>query len=1081
MKISSTRTLQPESGNGEGLKNYHLGDGVNLILRTGNEYDDIMPVWNWRKLPGTTVEQGTYSLKPTADWGVAGTSTFAGGISDGTYAATAFRYNRRNVAAKKAWFFFDSGFVALGADIDAPAATAEVETTLNQSLLTGSVTYSTGGAQQTLATGTSTLAGLQWAHHDGTGYFFNEVPTSATVQAASQSGTWQSINTGYDATTVSKNVFSLSIRHGTAFSNKSYAYTVVPGLSAEDMAAYQSPLVVLRNDATVQAVDHAAAGTTQAAFYAAGSVAWDGRSLAASTPCMAQWQRAADTIRFLASTPEAKATSVQLAATAPQSSWFDAFGAQTSVSVGLPGGDLAGSTAGVQISTDGAPEPRIRFEESGEATSLACTIQSPIVLPANTELSSDAATLSFTGALSGSASLAKAGSSALQLSGNNSYTGGTVIRAGNVAVANDQSAATGGWEIGPDATAPVSVDFIAGSMITTAEGKRVLIGNDISAGTAIQALNGAGTVVNHGTLHVGRPGTLTLKSGGSWSQHGSAKVAAQGGYPASLTVETGATFNYDGSSSFDLEPGTSGGPASVNVSGGTFTTSSAFSNPLTGASGTATLTLQSGGTLKLAADVPDLLTGSAMLFRLGSGGGKVNTDGHDGTIHDVISDVATQSGSLTKTGAGTLTLTAANTYSGGTTVASGGGTLLITRPDALGSGPVAIPKGGFASGTLALACDCTVTNTFSGFSSTTFAGEATIPTIHQVSGDTTLTSDLTISGMGGNGLYVRCDGEQLTLSGIINQTVGTSRQLGLGGSGNGIVSGAILTGTGGMGVVKDGAGTWTLTGSNTYNARTTINSGTLRIDGTATPGTAEILINATGNLDFHQPGTLNVANDLAGVGTLTQSGDGRTALSGPSTRTGDTRILSGTLSLTAPSLPDAAGLEIAAPGTIELDHQATDTVGTLKIAGIPQPAGIWGAPGSGATYETARISGSGRLLVVSDPFKDWLDAHPTLADHSEDGDPDGDGWANLFEFAFGLDPLAPDPRPLSHMESGNLVMEFTRPALALGVTVIPEWSDDLTSWQATGIATDDSAAPVLRIRVPAGESSRFLRLHVTRP
>lgn len=190
VKISSTRTLQPESGNGEGLKNYHLGDGVNLILRTGNEYDDIMPVWNWRKLPGTTTEQGTYSLKPTADWGVAGTSTYAGGISDGTYAGTAFRYNRRNVAAKKAWFFFDDAFVALGAEIDAPAATAQVETTLNQCLLNGAVTYNTGGSPQTLPNGTTTLAGVQWVHHDGTGYFFNEVPSSASIQAAAQTGTW---------------------------------------------------------------------------------------------------------------------------------------------------------------------------------------------------------------------------------------------------------------------------------------------------------------------------------------------------------------------------------------------------------------------------------------------------------------------------------------------------------------------------------------------------------------------------------------------------------------------------------------------------------------------------------------------------------------------------------------------------------------------------------------------------------------------------------------------------------------------------------------------------------------------------
>ena len=44
VKVSSPRTSQPESGNSEGLKSLHLGDGVNLVMRTGNEYDDIMPV-----------------------------------------------------------------------------------------------------------------------------------------------------------------------------------------------------------------------------------------------------------------------------------------------------------------------------------------------------------------------------------------------------------------------------------------------------------------------------------------------------------------------------------------------------------------------------------------------------------------------------------------------------------------------------------------------------------------------------------------------------------------------------------------------------------------------------------------------------------------------------------------------------------------------------------------------------------------------------------------------------------------------------------------------------------------------------
>ena len=76
VKISSVRTSQPETGNGEGLTNLYLGDGVNQIMMTGQEYNNIEPVWNWRMLPGTTVEQDTRSLTPSTAWGMTGTATY---------------------------------------------------------------------------------------------------------------------------------------------------------------------------------------------------------------------------------------------------------------------------------------------------------------------------------------------------------------------------------------------------------------------------------------------------------------------------------------------------------------------------------------------------------------------------------------------------------------------------------------------------------------------------------------------------------------------------------------------------------------------------------------------------------------------------------------------------------------------------------------------------------------------------------------------------------------------------------------------------------------------------------------------
>ena len=272
VKTSSTRTLQPESGNGEGLKNLHLADGVTLIQCTGNEYDDVMPVWDWRRLPGTTTEQGAYSLKPSTDWGMAGNSTHAGAVSDGKDGAAVFQYNRLGVAAKKSWFFLGDVMVALGADINSATSTQPVLTTLNQCLLAGAVHYGSAGSTTTL-TDSASPASLDWVHHANIGYFFPTPAANATLRATTQSGTWQSINSSQSSTPISWDVFSLHLSHGSAFTGGSYAYIVAPGMSLAQMSAF--PLAgyqILRNDATAQAVRDTASNKTLAHFWTAGSV-----------------------------------------------------------------------------------------------------------------------------------------------------------------------------------------------------------------------------------------------------------------------------------------------------------------------------------------------------------------------------------------------------------------------------------------------------------------------------------------------------------------------------------------------------------------------------------------------------------------------------------------------------------------------------------------------------------------------------------------------------------------------------------------------------------------------------------------
>ncbi|MEN6493311.1 MAG: polysaccharide lyase family 8 super-sandwich domain-containing protein [Thermoguttaceae bacterium] len=370
VKTSSTRTYQPESGNGEGLQNLHLADGVNMVMRTGDEYDGIFPVWDWRRLPGTTTEQRSYSLKPSRDWGVYGTSTFAGGVSDGTCGATAIDYARLNVAAKKAWFFFDNEYVALGAGIDGPNAASNVITTLNQTLANGTVTYATtGGGLQTLASGAVTRGDLAWVHHDGIGYLFLSPTDSVTLQSVSQSGSWYAINQSQSSATVTRDVFSLQVNHGARPSGATYAYVVAPGAAANEMGAYAAdvPLTVLQNTPSLQAVRHNRLGLTQAAFYTPGSLQIDSQlSVDVHAPVLFMLQELPEGLRLSAANPRNEAMTLR----AEIRRTFAGEGEEFSrITMRLPDGALAGQSVVRTLDNPVLPTDVAQFRQSVAGTS----------------------------------------------------------------------------------------------------------------------------------------------------------------------------------------------------------------------------------------------------------------------------------------------------------------------------------------------------------------------------------------------------------------------------------------------------------------------------------------------------------------------------------------------------------------------------------------------------------------------------------------------------------------------------------------------------------------------------------------
>lgn len=227
--------------------------------------------------------------------------------------------------------------------------------------------------------------------------------------------------------------------------------------------------------------------------------------------------------------------------------------------------------------------------------------------------------------------------------------------------------------------------------------------------------------------------------------------------------------------------------------------------------------------------------------------------------------------------------------------------------------------------------------------------------------------------------------------------------------------------------------------------------------------------------------TLTLSGGISGEHSLAKAGSGKLILSGNQTRSGATRVASGTLEISTASLADQADVEISAGAVLALTHGAVDTIAALSFDGVVQAPGLWGAPGSGAAHESARLAGTGRLLVVPvHAFEHWLDGYPELTDRSEDGDRDGDGWPNLIEYALGLDPLMPDPPAAVRREADMLVMEFQRVGVGAGVSLVPEWSDDLLEWSGEGIELDDSTTPLLRARLTIDGGQKFLRLRAQR-
>ncbi|MET3114547.1 chondroitin AC lyase [Pedobacter sp. CG_S7] len=342
VRTVSKRTIRTEVGNKENLLGKFLPDGSTNIQRSGAEYYNIMPIWEWDKIPGITSRDYKKEQPFTIEWGERGISRFVGGVSDGVYGTSVYDLNYNEVAAKKAWFYFDKQVVCLGAEINSYAL-ENIVTTINQSWKNGNVKgYAAGKIINFKAKHDSSSP--TWIWHDSIGYYFPN-PSKLEISKRTQKGSWSLINGKGSKKKIKGQVFKMWFDHGFDPINETYAYVVKPGVSEADMKSQpQTEIKILANNSSMQAVKNEDLKMIQVVFYEAGTLTDPNLSITVDQPCVVLLRaiESEKPIIYLAD-PTQKLKSIQIAIQPALSK------VEHIKVIDLPIGDFAGSTVSYEI------------------------------------------------------------------------------------------------------------------------------------------------------------------------------------------------------------------------------------------------------------------------------------------------------------------------------------------------------------------------------------------------------------------------------------------------------------------------------------------------------------------------------------------------------------------------------------------------------------------------------------------------------------------------------------------------------------------------------------------------------------
>jgi autotransporter-associated beta strand protein len=526
---------------------------------------------------------------------------------------------------------------------------------------------------------------------------------------------------------------------------------------------------------------------------------------------------------------------------------------------------------------------------------------------------------------------------------------------------------TNGFTITDNSFIGYSASLINGSTVTNSGGMTIQGGGTFIAGfysgiTGSLTVTGAGTTwrsSNYTSASV-VSGLLTIGTG-AFLDVGGEGVIAQGGFTGGGTVNNSGAL-----ATLDLDNATGSYNFSGTITGSVgVTKSSAGTQILSGTNTYSGATLVSGGNLQFAqvsalsnnTTSGTVNSGAMVTLNVGGAGEFNNGTSGTGSIGNVVASPFTFFNAGSTLGLDTTNATGTFAYAGNLGVNTNGTGLGL---DKLGTGSL----------------ELTGANTYTG---TTTVSVGTLQIGNGTSGSISNSSAAVINS-GATLAFDEANGS--TYSGAV-----TDNGFLAGAEGTGITNtlSGVISGTGA--VSQTGAGTTILTGADTYTGATTASAGTLQV-GNGTSGSisnssaSTVASGATLAFDEANGGAYSgtiansglvagaegtgITNTLGGVisgtGSFTQTGAGKTILTGADTYNGATVVSAGTVQVgngTSGSISNSSTSTVTAGANMAFD----EANGGSYTGAITNSGTISGAEGSGITNTLGGvISGTGAVI-----------------------------------------------------------------------------------------------------------------------